>query len=695
MAIALPLALLGLALIGQTQPLPPIIPQPQEYVRKSGQFELLPTTVIVAGVEERAEAEKLALMLRRATGYPILLQSSRPVKDYIEFDAKPELRWLGAEGYRVSVRPGFVLIRSFAAEGLFHGIQTFRQLMPIEVESAEPVFTSWKVPAVEISDTPRFPWRGMHLDESRHFFGKDAVKKYIDLMSLYKFNRFHWHLVDDGGWRLEIPRYPDLTRVGAWRLGDGHGYDHATLSFNPNDGVYQVYGGFYTHEDVREIVAYAAERHVDIVPEIEMPSHSLPALWAYRVLACDSDSVRRVLPALRTQFVNTYCPGKQETWTFIHAVLDEVCALFPGSKIHIGGDEHDLRTWADCRYCLELRNRHGLDNPESEYSWFMGQVAGYLRSKGKEPVAWDEAIGFGPIPGLTVMSWRGDSGAVKAAKSGQPAIVAPQEFAYFDRSEAVTSTAKVYGFDPMPKSLNAIQQKSILGGQGQIWTERLMDWPSVERAAIPRMLALSESLWTEPKNKNWNRFSTGLPVADKRLRALGMKGHSAGDEVGPLMFSLPDRDSSEPPSRADNHRPNVEDPDQILDPQPPTSDTAATRAMACLEDRPSWPFGFFILWKGLRRDNRQAPCDIEDETPHGDFKGRAIMSGSGKRMVKEVWHRLQEKVSLPWGRRRRLRGRVNRAERSAAAVQICVQGWQTMPKTALAPLERPLSGDAR
>lgn len=547
MAMGLPMVLLGLALLGQPATLPPIIPQPQEYVRKSGEFEILPSTVIVAGAGELAEAEKFAAMLRRSTGYPLPIQPAKPAKDYIEFELKPEMKWLGGEGYRVSIRPGFASIRSFAADGLFHGIQTFRQLLPVAVESGEPVYAPWKVPAVEISDTPRFGWRGMHLDESRHFFGKAAVEKFIDVLALYKFNRFHWHLVDDGGWRLEIKKYPDLTRVGAWRIGDGRGFNPAELFFNQNDGVYEVYGGFYTQEEVKEVVAYAAERHIEVIPEIEMPSHCLPALWAYRQLACDSESVNKVLPSLRTQFVNTFCPGKEETMSFITGVLDEVCALFPSREIHIGGDEPDLRTWESCRSCQSLRERNQLSGVEAEYGWFMRQVSGYLKSKGRTPVAWDESIDSGPIPGLTVMSWRGISGAVSAVKAGLPAVLAPQDTAYFDRSESITSTENVYAFDPMPPGLTAGQQALIRGGQGQLWTERLNDWRAVEQAAFPRVLALSEALWSDTKTKDWGRFESGLGSHIARLDAMGIQSHIERPKLGPVMVAFRERISVDPP----------------------------------------------------------------------------------------------------------------------------------------------------
>lgn len=549
MAIGLSTAVFALSLLGQgSEKLPSIVPQPQEYSRKSGEFEILPSTVIVASGEALDEAEALAGMLRRSTGYPLPIRPARPVKDYIELELKPEMKWLGGEGYRVSVRDGYINVRAFESAGLFYGLQSFRQLLPLEIESTRQVFMDWKVPGVEISDAPRFGWRGMHLDESRHFFGKDHVKKFIDSLALYKFNKFHWHLVDDGGWRIEINKYPDLTRIGAWRIGDGRGYDHSQIFFNQNDGVYQVYGGFYTQADIKEIVAYAAKRHVEIIPEIEMPGHSLPALWVNRELACDEASVNRVLPVIRTQFVNTYCPGKPATYDFLETVLDEVLGLFPGKYVHIGGDEVDKRTWQTCTDCVTLRQRENLAGVEEEYGYFMGKMAGYLKGKGRVAVGWDEVLEGGKPTNTVVMSWRGDSAARMAIKSGVPAVMAPQQQTYFDHAYVATPLKEVYDFDPVPKGVALADQSLILGGQGQVWTERLERWADVEQMVFPRMLALSEALWSPANLKSWGRFSAKVGEQSERLEALGIESYVREPDYESYLVAFRDSSILPPPT---------------------------------------------------------------------------------------------------------------------------------------------------
>ncbi|MFM9872422.1 MAG: beta-N-acetylhexosaminidase [Fimbriimonadaceae bacterium] len=541
MAIGLVGFVMAFGLMGQkTAPLPPIVPQPQEYLKKPGEFEVLPSTVIVATGDAVSEAEKLALILRRSTGYPLPIRPMKPAKDYIELNIKSELKWLGEEGYRVSVRPGYMNVRSFGASGLFYGIQSLRQLLPVEIESSRPVVTDWNVPSVEISDSPRFSWRGMHLDESRHFFGKENVKKFINSLALYKFNKFHWHLVDDGGWRIEIKKYPDLTRIGGWRIGDGRGYDHSQIFFQQNDGVYQVYGGFYTQDDIREVVKYAAERHIEIVPEIEMPGHSLPALWVNRELACDKASVNRILPVIRTQFVNTFCPGKAGTYEFLEIVLDEVVGLFPGKYVHIGGDEVDKRTWETCTDCMSLRQRERLNGTEEEYGYFVRRMASYLKSKGRTAVGWDDVLEGGAIPNMVVMSWQGEAGARAAVLAGDQAILAPQQKTYFDHEYVSTPTKEVYEFDPMPKGLTVPQQALVLGGQGQVWTEQMESWSEVEQMVFPRVLALSESLWSPNAIKNWSRFSAGLPRQSERLDVLGIESNVPVPDVENHLIAFRD-----------------------------------------------------------------------------------------------------------------------------------------------------------
>lgn len=548
MGLVLSTISLSLGMVGlQTSPLPAIVPMPSEYVRKAGEFEILPSTVIVADNQELGEADRLARFLRRATGYPLPIRPSKPVKDYIEFDLKPEMKWLGEEGYRLNVRSDYVSIRSFGIPGLFYGAQSLRQMLPPEIESPEPLFMDWKIPGADISDTPRFEWRGMHLDVSRHFFGVGEIKKFIDMLALYKFNRFHWHLVDDGGWRIEIKKYPDLTRIGGWRIGDGRGWDHSQLFFNQNDGVYQVYGGYYTQDQIRDVVEYATLRHITVVPEIEMPGHSLPALWVRRDLACDEASVNRVLPQIKTQFVNTYCPGKEATYQFLEDVLSEVTELFPGEYVHIGGDEVDKRTWQTCTQCADMRARQRLNGSNELYGYFMNRMSSFLKSKGKTAVAWDEVLEGGLPSNTVVMSWRGDEGAKSAVRTEAKAIMTPQQLTYFDHSYGATPLKEVYSFDPVPKGLTVEQSALIKGGQGQVWTERLEQWSDVEQAVFPRILALSESLWTPAKVKNWQRFEAGVTGQIARLDQLGVQSYIPEPEFDYYFVAFRDSVTLNPP----------------------------------------------------------------------------------------------------------------------------------------------------
>ncbi|MBX3115399.1 MAG: beta-N-acetylhexosaminidase [Fimbriimonadaceae bacterium] len=531
MAGLLAASVLVAGLFGQpAKPDPVVIPYPMEMTKKPGEFEILPSTQIVATGEALEVANSFANYARVPTGYPLSIRPTKPIKDYIEFEVKDELKWLGPEGYRINVRETFISIRSATPQGLFYGVQSLRQLLPHSIESKEAVFTNWKVPGLDITDMPRFSWRGLMLDESRHFFGQEKVKKLIDTLALYKINRFHWHLVDDGGWRVEIKKYPELTKIGAWRAGDGRGWNNSDVFFHPNDGIVEVYGGFYTQDQIRDVVAYAAERNVEIVPEIEMPGHSLPALWVNRELACDDATLNKLLPNLPYQFANVYCAGNEKTYEFLEGVLDEVCELFPGKYVHIGGDEVDQRAWQTCTKCVDRRIKERLNGTDELQSYFVSRMASYLKSKGKVAIGWDEILEGGKLKDAAVMSWRGTEGGTKAINQGFAAVMSPTSHCYFDYSYATTPVEKVYGFDPMPPKLTVLQQALLLGAQGNIWTERMESFDRVEEMVFPRVLALSEALWTPSKLKSFARFQKNLPQAQNRLNALGVNYHGKDEE---------------------------------------------------------------------------------------------------------------------------------------------------------------------
>lgn len=499
-----------------------VVPRPMEVVSKPGKFELLPSTVVVAAGEAKPIADMFTAQFRASTGYPLRVSTVKPVREFVEFAIKPELKFVGDEGYRVSVRPGYVSVRAYKPAGLFYGLQTLRQLLPPQGESSLEVNADWSIAGVEITDKPRFGWRGMHLDVSRHFFSKEQVKQYIDLMALHKMNVFHWHLVDDGGWRIEIKKYPLLTQVGAWRTGDGSNWNQSEVFFNKNDGVAEVYGGYYTQNDIKEVVAYAKARFVDVVPEIEMPGHALPALWAYRNLACEDEAVNAVLPTWNAKFVNVFCAGREETFRFVSDVLGEVAALFPSKYIHIGGDEVDRRVWGQCDLCRQRMITNKLDGLAELQSYFIKRVETIVNGKGKTLIGWDEILDGGLAPKATVMSWRGEEGGIKAAQSGHDVVMSPTSHCYFDFNYVSTPTEKVYSYEPVPAALNASQAPHVRGAQGNVWTEWIEDFDRVEWMAFPRAAALSEVLWTQKNLKNYSDFDRRLKRLLPRYDALGV-----------------------------------------------------------------------------------------------------------------------------------------------------------------------------
>ncbi len=504
-------------------PLPSIVPKPVSVVPKPGVFSLLPSTVVVCDEASRPVAEMFAAQFRQSTGFPLRVSTTKPVREYIEFVTKPELKFVGEEGYRVNVRTGYVSVRGFSAKGVFYGMQSLRQMLPPQGESSTQVGAKWDVPGLDIEDYPRFKWRGMHLDVSRHFFSKDQIKQYIDTLALNKMNVFHWHLVDDGGWRIEIKKYPDLTRVGAWRTGDGSDWNMADLYFTPNDGTGQVYGGFYTQQDIKEIVKYASDRAVTVVPEIEMPGHALPALWAYREVGCDDAAVNAVLPEWHAKYTNVFCAGKEETFKFIENVLAEVMQLFPSKVIHIGGDEVDRRVWGKCSHCRQRMVTERLDGLAELQSYFVRRIEKHLNSKGRTLIGWDEILDGGLAPNATVMSWRGEEGGIKAAQAGHNVVMSPTSHCYFDFAYSMTPLEKVYAYEPVPASLTAEQAKHVLGAQGNVWTEWMETYSRVQWMSQPRGAALAEVLWSPKSARNFADFTARLKALEERYDLLGIE----------------------------------------------------------------------------------------------------------------------------------------------------------------------------
>lgn len=424
----------------------------------------------------------------------------------------------GPESYRLAIGEGEIVIAADGPRGFFWGVQTLRQLLPVRIEAKIEEPSSLSLPNLVITDSPRFSWRGLHFDVSRHFFSVAFIKKLIDLLAFYKLNTFHWHFTDDQGWRIEIKRYPELTAVGGYRRGP--------------TGVRE--GGFYTQEEVREVVAYAGERGILVVPEIEMPGHARAAVAAYPWLSCSKDPIEVWSHGGISK--DLFCAGREETFEFIQNVLDEVLELFPSEVIHIGGDECPKDRWKACPDCQRRIQEERLGDEEALQGYFVRRLQSYCARLGRRIVGWDEVLEGGLAPGAAVMSWRGVEGGVEAARAGHRAIMSPTSHCYFDYRQSanpgelgpthfdppVTTLRKVYAFEPIPEGLSEEQQAAIVGSQGNVWTE---DIDSEERAGymiFPRVCALAEVLWTRIERREWDSFKQRLAVNIRRLDLLSV-----------------------------------------------------------------------------------------------------------------------------------------------------------------------------
>jgi hexosaminidase len=423
------------------------------------------------------------------------------------------------EGYELKIGENSILIASKNSKGAFYAVQSLLQLMPIKSNGL-----AIAIPCLELQDEPQFKYRGMHLDVGRHFFSVDFIKKYIDLMARLKMNTFHWHLTEDQGWRIEIKKYPKLQEIAAFR--------NETLVGHYNDQPHKFdgkkYGGFYTQEQIKEVVAYANTRQVTIIPEIEMPGHSQAAIAAYPALGCTGEQVE--VATKWGVFDEVYCP-KESTFKFLEDVIDEVVTLFPGKYIHIGGDEAPKTNWKRCAHCQRLIKEKGLKDEHGLQSYFIARMEKYINTKGKQIIGWDEILEGGLAPNATVMSWRGTSGAIEAAKEGHDVILTPGSHCYFDHYQSEDENEplaiggflpleKVYHFNPIPKELTEEESKYVLGAQGNVWTEYMKTEKQVEYMAFPRVVALSEVVWSSPENKNYSDFINRLEQYQKRLDQL-------------------------------------------------------------------------------------------------------------------------------------------------------------------------------
>jgi hexosaminidase len=502
----------------------PLIPIPARVTSRAGTFSLSASTQIEAADVLRSYAERLREALRTATGLPlpIVTRASGP---RIALGLDNGLGRLGDEGYRLTVSADAVVIAAARPVGIAHGTQTLRQLLPAAIfRRAVVAGVSWDVSCVEIEDAPRFAWRGSHLDVGRHFMPKATILKHIDLLALHKLNVFHWHLTEDQGWRIEIKRYPKLTEIGAWRKDSMI----PPLTRDPAQRKFAgvPHGGFYTQDDVREVVRYAADRGIAVVPEIEMPGHALAAIAAYPELGNTS-----------TQFeVQTYWGISEHVFgvgdnvlTFLENVLEEVLALFPSKFVHVGGDECPKTEWKASAAAQARMKELGLKDEDQLQSWFITHFDKWLAARGRRLIGWDEILEGGLAPGAAVMSWRGEKGGIAAAKAGHDVVMAPEKPTYFDYDNSeneplpirrLNTLAEVYAYEPIPGELDAAEAKHVLGAQGQLWTEYMPDAQRLEYMAWPRLSALAEVLWSPTATRDAADFARRLEAHLERLRIL-------------------------------------------------------------------------------------------------------------------------------------------------------------------------------
>ena len=440
---------------------------------------------------------------------------------------------VASEAYTLNVTPEAVRVEASGLRGFNYAIQTIRQLLPLEIFGNEPApKASWTMQCVTISDAPRYSYRGLHLDEGRHFFGVEAVKRYLDIMELHKLNKFHWHLTEDQGWRIEIKKYPRLTEVGSIRKGTCIKKD-----FSSHDGVPYGEGMWYTQDQIREIVAYAAAKGIDVIPEIDLPGHMLGALAAYPELGCTGGPYD-----VWTRWGvsdDVLCAGNDAIYTFLEDVLSEVCELFPYEYIHIGGDECPKVRWETCPKCQAKIKSLGLKDKDGEkaehflQSYVISRMEKFLNGKGRKIIGWDEILEGGIAPNATIMSWRGEAGGIKAAQQGHDVIMTPNSHYYLDyyQSEDIKNepygiggylpVEKCYSYEPAENELNAEQKKHILGIQGNMWTEYVATEDHLHYMILPRLAALAECQWCELQNKNWERFSAAAVRFCKMYQTMG------------------------------------------------------------------------------------------------------------------------------------------------------------------------------
>lgn len=505
-----------------------IIPQPQSMTLSEGHFQFDEKTVLV--VPERSLVPAVTLFVeqfKKAAGFPLSMQEEQPETNYVSLSFDP---FLPKEGYQLISYPDRVLLKAADTAGALYALQTLRQLLPKEIESTTPQKVDWVIPSLTINDAPQYAWRGLMLDVSRHFFPKEYILKTLDRMAMLKLNTFHFHLVDNEGWRIEIRKYPKLTEVGAWRvdqedkLWDERTPNAPNAFANPSRSP-KRYGGFYTQKDIQEIVAYAAARGITVVPEIEMPAHAMSAIAAYPELSCHKRPIGVPSGAV-WPITDIYCAGQEETFDFLEEVLGEVLELFPSKYIHVGGDEATHTEWEQCPKCQQRMKEHHLKNVHELQSYFIKRIDSFLTSKGRTLVGWDEIMDGGLANNAVVMNWRGIDIGRKALTQGNPVVLTSD--AYIDNYQGLPdyepqanggylTLKKLYHYNLEKENLTPELQKNVLGSQANLWAEHVGSTQHSEYMLFPRLLALAEIVWTPDSLKNWDRFVSRTQAFMERL----------------------------------------------------------------------------------------------------------------------------------------------------------------------------------
>jgi hexosaminidase len=510
----------------QTKPLVDIIPVPASTVLGKGTFLLSSKTkiVILENTPEFNETAKyLANQLKSENQLSLeVVSTPKIIKNSIVLKIDGAVK--GKESYELDVTKNDIILNGADQAGLFYGVQSLLQLAYSGKNGAKDC----SIQCMQVKDAPSFVWRGMHLDVCRHFFSAEFVKRTIDMLAMYKINTFHWHLTDDQGWRIEIKKYPKLTEIGSWRNETMVGpYSDTDPKF---DGI--RYGGYYTQEQIKDVVAYAQKRHITIVPEIEMPGHAVAALSAYPEFSCTGGPFK-----VYTKWGvsdDVYCAGKEGMFGFLEDILEEVVDLFPGEYIHIGGDECPKIRWKACPFCQKRIKDEGLKDELELQSYFVKRIERFVASKGKKLIGWDEILEGGLPERASVMSWRGYEGGIEAVHTGHDVVMTPGEFCYFDHYQSQDKAKeplafggflpleKVYSFSPVPPQLSALEAKHVLGAQANVWTEYIPSEKQAEYMIFPRIFAMAEILWSPKVNQDYNQFLVRLKGSLKRLQEKGI-----------------------------------------------------------------------------------------------------------------------------------------------------------------------------